>query len=77
MLEKQPNLEPHFFADQCFMAAAYKRYQVPASGLDDAHGTAGKLDTYFVDVAYVATDQPCPGTDARTAQHTPTPQAIQ
>ena len=77
MLEKEPDLVPHLFSNQCFMAAAYRRYQIPASGLDDAHAAAGNLDPYFVDMVYVATDQPCPGTQAHTAQHTLTQQAIQ
>jgi hypothetical protein len=77
MLEKEPALVPHAFSNQCFMAAAYRRYQLSASGLDDAQATASNLDAYFVDMVYVATDQPCPGTQAHTAQRTPTLQTIQ
>jgi hypothetical protein len=78
MLEKEPALVPHLFSNECFMAAAYKRYQIPASALEDAYATAGKLDAYFVDMVYVATEDRCPGTEAaRTAQNMPSLQAIQ
>jgi hypothetical protein len=77
LLERQPALEPHLFANECFMAVAYKRYQIPAAALDDAYAAAGRLEAYFVDMVYVATDQRCPATEAaRTAQNTPHLQAI-
>ena len=75
-LERQPALQPHLFANECFMAAAYKRYQIPAAALDDL--TAAGLEAYFLDMVYVATDQRCPATEAaRTAQNAPRLQAIQ
>jgi len=76
LLARQPALETHFFAGECFMAAAYKRYQIPAAALDEAYATAGGLDAYLVDRVYVATDQRCPATEARTAQNAPRLQAI-
>jgi hypothetical protein len=78
LLEREPALEPHLFARECFMAAAYKRYQIPAAALDHAYATANGLEAYFVDVVYVTTDQRCPATEAaRTAQSTPRLQATQ
>ena len=78
LLQRQPALEPHLFANECFMAAAYKRYQIPAAALDNAYATAGGLEAYFVNMVYVATDQRCPATEAaRTAQNAPRLQAIQ
>ena len=76
-LQLQPALEPHLFANGCFMAEAYKRYQIPPAALDDADAAAGSLEAYFVDRVYVATDQRCPATQAaHTAQNAPHLQAI-
>jgi hypothetical protein len=76
-LEQQGALEPHLFANECFMAVAYKRYQVPAAALDDADAAARDPEAYFVDMVYVATDQRCPAAEAgRTAENAPRLQAI-
>jgi hypothetical protein len=78
LLQRQEALEPHLFANECFMAVAYKRYQIPAAALDDADAAAGDPEPYFVDMVYVATDQRCPATEAgRTAENAPRLQAIQ
>jgi len=77
-LERQGALEPHLFANGCFMAEAYKRYQIPPAALDDADAAAERLEAYFVDMVYVATDQRCPATQAAlTAQNAPRLQAVQ
>jgi hypothetical protein len=76
IMERQAGLEPHLFPDGCFMAAVYKRTQIPASALDDAYAAAFKPDAQAAESVYVATSERCPDA-AHTAQNTPSLQAVE